>query len=108
MMLRLALPLVLAVTAAPAVSQTENALSPEEKAISCGHQAEVVAAVRQARLDRVRERKVPETLKGAAQVWPEKFNAIIPIVTPWIYELPRNEVQDNDLAQIWKEGCLAQ
>jgi hypothetical protein len=103
-MLRFALSLPLSLAfctlALPAVAETE-------KEISCRHQAEVVAAVRQARLDRVNERKVQARVLEGDPVWPEKYNAIIPIVTPWIYELSRKDVRDNDLAQVWNEGCLA-
>lgn len=100
-MLRFVLAGTLAVTALPAVAQSE-------KEVSCGHQAEVVAAVRQARLDRVKERDVQKAVLASDPVWPEKFNNAIPLVTPWIYEMPRKEVRDNDLATVWKDACLAQ
>nr|WP_299967454.1 hypothetical protein [uncultured Roseobacter sp.] len=100
-MIRVVLAGVLALGALPAVAQSE-------KEVSCGYQADVVAAVRQARLDRVRERKVEETVLAGNPAWPEQFNNAIPLVTPWIYEMPRKEVRDNDLAAVWREACLAQ
>ncbi|WP_299952852.1 hypothetical protein [uncultured Roseobacter sp.] len=100
-MLRFVLVGAIALTAVPAVAQSE-------KEVSCGYQAEVVAAVRQARLDRVREAKVQETVLAGDPSWPAKFNNAIPLVTPWIYEMPRKDVRDNDLAEVWKEACLAQ
>ncbi|WP_300056080.1 hypothetical protein [uncultured Roseobacter sp.] len=100
-MVRFVLAGALALTAVPALAQSE-------KEVSCGYQADVVAAVRQARLDRVKERQVRETVLAGNPSWPEKFNNAIPLVTPWIYEMPRKDVRDNDLAAVWKEACLAQ
>ena len=100
-MLRFTLTCALALTALPATAQSE-------KETSCKYQADVVAAVRQARLDRVRERKVQETVLAANPAWPENFNAAIPLVTPWVYEMARKDVRDNDLAELWNELCLAQ
>ena len=45
--------LVLALLATPALAE-------DSKEVSCGYQAQVVAAIQQARLDRVKERDVPE------------------------------------------------
>jgi hypothetical protein len=84
-----------------------SALAQSEKEVSCTHQAAVVGAVQQARLDDVAQDAVQAHVSEAA-VWPEKFNAIIPIVTPWVYELPAEDVRSNDLAQVWNEGCLSQ
>jgi hypothetical protein len=78
-----------------------------EKEVSCTYQAAVVGAVQQARLDDVSQDAVQAHVTEAA-MWPEKFNAIIPIVTPWVYELPAQDLQSNDLAQVWNEGCLNQ
>ena len=78
-----------------------------EKEISCRHQAEVVGAVQDARLNDVAQDAVQNAVSKDAS-WPDKFNAIIPIVTPWIYELPLADVKGNDLAAVWKEGCLGQ
>ncbi|MEM6888013.1 MAG: hypothetical protein AAF636_07720 [Pseudomonadota bacterium] len=82
-------------------------LAQTEKEISCDYQAEVVAAIQKARLGEIDQTSVPDTIQRGAK-WPEKFNAIIPIVTPWIYDLPLTDVQSNDLSQIWREGCLKQ
>jgi hypothetical protein len=100
-MLRITLSCLLMSASAPAFAQSE-------KEVTCGHQADVVAAVRQARLDRVKERKVEAAVLAGDPTWPRKFNAAIPLVTPWIYEMDRKEVRDNDLAQVWRESCLAQ
>jgi hypothetical protein len=78
-----------------------------EKVESCGHQAMVVAAIQQARLDRVKERKVQEHLLANA-TWPEQYNTAIPLLTPWVYEMKMREVRKKDLGAAWTELCLQQ
>lgn len=75
---------------------------------SCGYQAAVVAAVQQARRDRVKERDLTETLIAAEPTWPENYNAAIPLVAPWIYEQKMKVIRKEDLGAVWKEQCLAQ
>ncbi|MFK7881367.1 hypothetical protein [Roseobacter sp.] len=98
-MLRFSLACALAMTAVPVLAETE-------KEISCRYQSDVVAAIKQARLDRIAERKLPEVLAENA-TWPEKYNNIIPIVAPSIYEKKRRELRDEDLAGWWREQCMA-
>jgi hypothetical protein len=89
------------------LSMPIGAAAQSDKEVSCTHQAAVVGAVQQARLDNVAQDAVQAHVAEAA-AWPEKFNAIIPIVTPWVYELPAEDLQSNDLSQVWNEGCLNQ
>lgn len=105
-MLRLALMLSLAVAAAPAVAQDQAEKSPEEKATSCGHQADVAAAIVQARLDRVAERKLPEELAKTA-TWPEQYNVLIPIFAPFFYEQKRSDLRDLDTRTSTFEQCMS-
>ncbi|WP_187429602.1 hypothetical protein ROLI_024930 [Roseobacter fucihabitans] len=98
-MLRYSLACVLGLTAFPALAQSE-------KEVSCTYQAQVVGAIKQARLDRVPERKLQATLAESA-TWPEKYNNIIPIVAPSIYEKKRRDLRDEDLAGWWQEQCMA-
>ncbi|MEO9648883.1 MAG: hypothetical protein ABJ360_22860 [Roseobacter sp.] len=100
-MMRMIFVAAFAFCAGPAFSQTE-------KEISCGYQADVVGAVQQARLDRVKERNVEKTLLAGDPSWPENFNAAIPLVAPWVYELPIKQVRNNDLGDVWSELCLSQ
>lgn len=79
----------------------------DNKETSCGHQAEVVAAIQQARLDRVKERKVAEHVLENA-VWPESYNTAVPLLTPWVYEMKMRDVRKLDLAAAWTELCLQQ
>ena len=89
------------VMAAPVFAQ-------DSKEVSCDYQAQVVAAIQQARLDRIRERKVPEHIAKSEPTWPENYNAAIPIMAPWVYEQKMRDIRNQDLAATWKELCLKQ
>ncbi|WP_299689651.1 hypothetical protein [uncultured Tateyamaria sp.] len=80
----------------------------DEKAESCGYQAEVVAAVQQARLDRVPEREVSAHILAQEPTWPERFNNAIPLIAPWVYEQKRRVIRKEDLSAAWNELCLQQ
>lgn len=80
----------------------------ETKAESCGYQADVVAAIQKARLDKVKERDVPDALAATNPSWPENYNAAIPLIAPWVYEKKMKTIRNEDLAAAWKELCLAQ
>lgn len=83
-------------------------LAAETKAESCGYQAEMVAAIQKARLDRVKEREVPATIAATNPTWPENYNAAIPLITPWVYEKKRKVIKNEDLSAVWKELCMQQ
>jgi len=80
----------------------------ETKKESCGYQADVVAAIQQARLDRVKERDVPAVIAATNPTWPENYNAAIPLMTPWVYEKKRKMIKNEDLSAVWNEMCLQQ
>ncbi|MCX7560854.1 hypothetical protein OS190_14855 [Sulfitobacter sp. F26204] len=98
--------LVMAVVAASSLGGIARAQD-NAKVESCGHQATVVAAIQQARLDRVKERKVHEHVLAKA-TWPENFNTAIPLLTPWVYEMKMRDIREKDLAAAWTELCLQQ
>ncbi|MEL6620050.1 MAG: hypothetical protein AAFY39_10350 [Pseudomonadota bacterium] len=77
-----------------------------DKAQSCQYQADVVAAVQQARLDRVKEREVQAHILAQDPAWPEKFNNTIPLIAPWVYEQKRRIIRTEDLSAVWTELCL--
>ncbi|NNK17292.1 MAG: hypothetical protein HKP51_10360 [Sulfitobacter sp.] len=81
----------------------------ETRKVDCGHQAAVVAAVQQARLDRVRERKVQEHVTKDA-TWPDNYNNAIPLIAGWVYgkDVTMRDVRNKDLAAAWTELCLQQ
>jgi hypothetical protein len=93
--------LLSAVIAAPVMAD----VTAEE---SCGYQGDVVAAIQQARLDRVKERTLSETLTAAEPSWPDNFNAAIPLIAPWVYEQKMKVIRNEDLGEVWKERCLDQ
>ncbi|WP_120635798.1 hypothetical protein [Ruegeria sp. EL01] len=80
----------------------------ETKQQSCQYQAEVVAAIQQARLDRVKERDVPKAVSDTTPTWPENYNAAVPLITPWVYEQKMRDVRKKDLGAAWLELCLLQ
>lgn len=100
-MIRYVMAAALAMAAAPALASDKKA--------SCGYQAEVVAAVQQARLDRVKERDVVAHVTPDA-TWPESYNAAVPLIAGWVYssEIKMRDVRNEDLAAAWTELCLAQ
>lgn len=91
---------VLTVSALPVTAATDAE-------IDCTYQADVVNAVRQARIDGVKERAVPQAVQAASPTWPENYNAVVPLIAPWVYEMKMREVRANDLGAAWKEMCLA-
>ena len=80
----------------------------ETKEQSCQYQADVVAAVQKARLDKVKERGVAEAVAATGPTWPENYNAAIPLITPWVYEQKMRDVRKKDLGAAWLELCLQQ
>lgn len=90
------------------VAVASPAFAAISKAEDCRYQADVVAAVQAARLARVSERKVPTHVAGTAPSWPENYNNVVPLVTPWVYGMKMSEVKRGDLGAAWNEMCLAQ
>lgn len=99
-MTRFALILATAALATPALAQ--------DKEETCGFQAQVVAAIQQARLDRVPERDVQDHILANGPEWPENYNNAIPLITPWVYEQKRTVIRNEDLGAAWSELCLQQ
>ena len=69
---------------------------------------QVVAAIQQARLDRVPERDVQDHILANGPEWPENYNNAIPLITPWVYEQKRRVIRNEDLGAAWSELCLQQ
>jgi hypothetical protein len=74
----------------------------------CGFQADVVAAIQVARLDRVKEAKLAEAIAGTDPAWPDEYNNAITILGGSIYQLKRRDLKTVDLGVQWKEACLSQ
>ncbi|MGV6847702.1 MAG: hypothetical protein ACWA5A_04920 [Marinibacterium sp.] len=73
----------------------------------CGSTAQVVGAIQQARLDRVPERKVAETILAGDPAWPDAYDNAIVQLTPWVYEQKMRDVRKQDLSAAWAEVCGA-
>lgn len=80
----------------------------DEKAETCGLQSQVVAAIQQARLDRVKERDVPKAIAATNPTWPENYNNAIPFITPWVYEQKMRDIRTKDLSAVWNDVCMTQ
>jgi hypothetical protein len=78
----------------------------ETKKESCGYQADLVAAIQQARKDNVKERDVPAAIAATNPTWPDNYNAAIPLLTPWVYEQKRRDIRKVDLSAVYQEQCL--
>lgn len=78
----------------------------ETKEESCGFQADLVAAIQQARKDNVKERDVPKAIAATNPAWPDNYNAAIPLLTPWVYEQKRRVIRKEDLSAAYREQCL--
>jgi glutaredoxin-related protein len=75
----------------------------------CTYQGQVVAAVQQARLDRVKERDVRSHVEAKAD-WPEQYNNTIPLLAGWIYgsDVKMKDLREKNFGAAWREICLAQ
>ncbi|SLN48126.1 hypothetical protein TRL7639_02646 [Falsiruegeria litorea R37] len=80
----------------------------DTKQQSCTYQAQVVAAVQNARLDRVKERDVAEAVAATNPTWPDNYNNAIPIIAPWVYQQKMSTVRKENLGEAWLELCLKQ
>ena len=98
----LVLALSLAVGSATGAAAQEGA-----KEEYCGQTASVVGAIQQARLDRVKERDVRDTILASDPAWPDNYDNAIVQLTPWVYEQKMRDVRKNDLGAVWSEVCIA-
>ena len=84
---------------------TVPAIAETEKEINCGYQADVVEAIKQARIGGVAQEDLSTTLAANAG-WPDKYNNIIPILAPSIYEKSPEQLAEEDLASWWRGECM--
>lgn len=98
---------VLGFLAAGLMATAAPGFAASKKEKECGYQADIVAAVRQARLDRVSERNVTNTVLAGEVSWPERYNVTIAIFAGEIYKLKMRELRKTDVAKQWRGACLA-
>ncbi|MGR3760171.1 hypothetical protein ACUXV3_08550 [Roseobacteraceae bacterium NS-SX3] len=96
-MIRIAL--AAALLAAPAYAA-------ETKEESCKYQGQVMAAVQQARLDRVKQDAVEETILAAGPEWPAQYSAAIPQLTAHVYAMKMRDLKKADLGAAFEQQCL--
>ncbi|MCF6431817.1 hypothetical protein [Leisingera sp. MMG026] len=96
-MIRIAL--AAALLAAPAYAS-------ETKEQSCKYQGQVMAAVQQARLDRVKQEEVEQAVLNSEPDWPETYSKAIPQLTNHVYAMKRRDLRDVDLGAAFEEQCL--
>lgn len=85
-----------------------TAFAADTKEQSCAHQAAIVSAVQDVRLDGVREQAAPAVILEAEHSWPDAYDAAIPIIAPWVYQQERRDLRTKDFAGAWLELCLQQ
>lgn len=73
---------------------------------SCKYQGQVMAAVQQARLDRVPEAKVEETILAGNPEWPANFSKAIPQLTAHVYQMKRGDLKNYDLGAVFEAQCI--
>lgn len=95
----LVLALLTASLAAPAMAE-------ESKEESCAYEAQVMSAVQQARLDNVARDKVAGHIAASSPAWPERYNAAIPGLVDYVYQLKRRDLRQNDFGAIWNQQCV--
>lgn len=87
-----------------ATSATAASVSKEQ---DCAWQADVVAAIQAARLDRVKEADLAEAIAATNPSWPEKYNQVVTVLAGPIYDIKRRDLKSVDLGDQWKTACIA-
>lgn len=82
------------------------ALAADSKETSCGYEAQVMAAVQNARMDRVKQEDVAAHVAESAS-WPDNYNAAIPQLAEFVYQQKRRDLKKQDLGEMWEQQCLA-
>lgn len=65
-----------------------------------------MAAVQQARLDRVAQDKVEDTILSSEPEWPEQYSKAIPQLAAHVYSMKRKDLRKNDLGATFEQQCL--
>ena len=82
------------------------ALAADKKEEACRYEGQVMAAVQQARLDRVAKGKVADHIAASNPSWPENYSAAIPQLVDYVFQLKRRDLKQNDFGAIWEKQCL--
>ena len=79
-----------------------------EKEADCQYQADVAAAVQQARLGGVKERDVAGAIAATNPGWPARYNNAIPLLSAQFYQLKKRDLRNIDMGVVYKDACMSQ
>ncbi len=82
-------------------------LAEASKEESCGYQGQVMAAVQQARMDRVKKDRVETEILASNPTWPAEYSKAIPPLVDQVYAMKRRDLRKNDLGALFEQQCLA-
>ncbi|MGB7241563.1 MAG: hypothetical protein WBC93_05690 [Sulfitobacter sp.] len=92
----------LAISTTPVLAQSTDT----KKAELCRHTANVVRTIQNMRIDRVKRADVEAKVIAQENPWPDVYNNQVPLLVPWVYDNPRENLKIDLGAQI-EEQCLA-
>ena len=78
----------------------------DEQERVCQLQADMIAAVQTARLDRVRKDNAQSAILEANPDWPDGSAQALPPMIDFIYSQKRRDLRDVDLAGATKASCI--
>ncbi len=100
--MRAGLAIAALILATPAWAATDT----DEQERVCQLQADMIAAVQTARLDRVRRDDVQNVILDANPDWPDGSAQALPPMIDFIYGQKRRDLRDVDLAGATKASCI--
>ncbi len=81
-------------------------MAADTKEESCGYQAQVMSAVQQARLNKVKQANVASTIAARNPTWPANYNAAIPQLTQFVYSQKMRDLRKSDLGATLRQQCI--
>ncbi len=99
-----------AILALPAMAQTTSDTDAQDatKLAQCELSANMIGAVQQARLDRVRKGRAAAKVMNANAAWPDSVKTALPTIVEFVYGLPRKDLTTQDLRETTRVQCLQQ
>jgi hypothetical protein len=85
---------------------SQAAFAEDGKEVSCKYQGQVMAAVQQAALDRVKQEDVAATIASSNPTWPAQYSNAIPPLAEQVYSMKRRDLKKHDLGAVLEAQCL--
>ncbi len=82
------------------------AYAADGKEETCKYQGQVIKAIQDARLDRVKAKDLEEYLLANEPTWPENYNAAITHFAPVVYGAKKRDLKKIDLGAQVEQQCL--